>query len=406
MRRILHCARFFYFDSSNGAAAANRALMECLARRGFEVEALCGSVVDVGYDLDPAEFLALGHYESEGAGGDGRLMVGPAGTYAVEPPVLRTSAAGVPATIHRRPTRRHGALEPIEIGEFLSLAEAALERFRPDVLVSYGGDPLTLEILARARRRGIATVFTLHNFSYPDPSTFAGIDAVVVASRFSAEYHRRALGIECMTLPYLIDSGKVRADERRPRYVVYVNPSVEKGVYAFARIADELGRRRPDIPLLVVESRGDEATVVGCGIDLRNHGNVFLMSQTPDPRDFWSVARICLMPSLWWENQPLVAIEAMVNGVPVIASDRGGIPETLGGAGIVLALPDRLTPSTRLLPTTAEAEPWVEAIIRLWDDSSLYTEQERRALEESRRWAPELLEPQYSRFFNEIRCRS
>ncbi len=65
MCRILHCARFFYFDSSNGAAAANRALMECLARRGFEVEALCGSVVDVGYDLDPAEFLALGHYESE-----------------------------------------------------------------------------------------------------------------------------------------------------------------------------------------------------------------------------------------------------------------------------------------------------------------------------------------------------
>ena len=39
------------------------------------------------------------------------------------------------------------------------------------------------------------------------------------------------------------------------------------------------------------------------------------------------------MPSLWWENQPLVAIEAMINGIPVIGSDRGGIPESLGEAG-------------------------------------------------------------------------
>ncbi len=41
----------------------------------------------------------------------------------------------------------------------------------------------------------------------------------------------------------------------------------------------------------------------------------------------------------------------MVNGVPVVGSDRGGIPEALGGAGIVLPLPDRLTPATRIPPT-------------------------------------------------------
>ena len=53
------------------------------------------------------------------------------------------------------------------------------------------------------------------------------------------------------------------------------------------------------------------------------------------------------MPSLWWENQPLVAIEAMINGIPVIGSDRGGIPETLGEAGFCLPLPERLTPATQ-----------------------------------------------------------
>jgi glycosyltransferase involved in cell wall biosynthesis len=182
-----------------------------------------------------------------------------------------------------------------------------------------------------------------------------------------------------------------------------VNPSYEKGVFAFARIADELGRRRPDIPLLVVESRGTERTLADCGLDLRRHGTVHLMAHTPDPRHFWSVTRICLMPSLAAETQGLAAVEAMANGIPVIASDRGALPETLGDAGIILPLPEHLTPTTRFLPTTEEVGPWVEAIIRLWDDGAAYREQCRRARSEARRWAPEVLEPQHIRFFNEVR---
>ncbi len=63
------------------------------------------------------------------------------------------------------------------------------------------------------------------------------------------------------------------------------------------------------------------------------------------------------MPSLWWENQPLIAIEAMINGIPVIGSDRGGIPETLGAAGFCLPLPDRLTPASQVVPAADEVEP-------------------------------------------------
>ena len=63
-----------------------------------------------------------------------------------------------------------------------------------------------------------------------------------------------------------------------------------------------------------------------------------------------------------------MAIEAMINGIPVIGSDRGGIPETLGAAGICLSLPDRLTPASRIVPTAEELEPWVQTVVRLWDD--------------------------------------
>ena len=42
----------------------------------------------------------------------------------------------------------------------------------------------------------------------------------------------------------------------------FVNPQPTKGLFVFARIAEQLQRRRPDIPILVVESRGQ----VGSGL--------------------------------------------------------------------------------------------------------------------------------------------
>lgn len=36
------------------------------------------------------------------------------------------------------------------------------------------------------------------------------------------------------------------------------------------------------------------------------------------------------LPSLWWENAPLVAQEALARGIPVLASAIGGVPEVVG----------------------------------------------------------------------------
>lgn len=407
-RAILHCTRFFFLDPSNGAAVANRALMQRMSHIGFNVEALCGPVVDAGAKIEPLSLLSeidpgctLVGCERSGS----VVTVGTPGIHLTEPPHIRAIAGNVPVNALNRTLRLNSRSSDDEAEEFLLLFDATVARLRPDVLVTYGGDPLTLGILSRARAAGIATVFTLHNFGYPNPSHFKDVDSVLVPSEYSAKHHREILGIDCTAIPCPVDPGRVKVDEYDPHYVTFVNPSTDKGVYVFARIADELGRRRPDIPLLVVESRGDESNLVGCGIDLREHGNIFLMSQTPDPRDFWKVTRVCLMPSLWRESQGLVAVEAMMNGIPVITSDRGALPETLGESGILIRIPGRLTPFTRELPTTEEIRPWVDAIIRLWDDSDFYAQHRQLGLKESRRWSPEVLEPQYARFFNEVRSR-
>jgi len=391
-----------YLDDSNGACVAGRSSMEALARAGFSVEAFSGTALELPHPVDPAAWLAGRGLEFETVGGE-TWMVDAGGPRAEVPTQYRLTHRGVPVTLHQGPAGEVG-----ERGreEFLRLLDEILERFRPDVVVNYGGDSLADEVRSRARARGAAVVFALHNFNYHDSAPFATADAVIVPSRFAADHYRKTLGLDCVVLPCLIAPDHVRPDRRDPRFLTFINPSVEKGVYPFARIADELGRRRPEIPLLVVEGRGTERTLADCGLDLRAHGNVHLMAHTHDPRRFWGVTKVCLVPSLWWENQPLVAVEAMVNGIPVIGSDRGGLPEALGNSGVVLPLPARLTTQTRELPTAEEVEPWVGAILRLWDDAGHFADRSRQALAEGQRWASKVLEPLHARFFAGVRPRA
>lgn len=399
--RILFCTRYFYLDDSNGAAVASRAAMASLARNGFSVEVLCGSIVDAGAGDEPTRHLATLGVPYE-VGGGNSCLIEPAGLRLPEPAHLRATIDGVPVTILNRPLRRFAPPDADEAAELRRLLAAICSRFRPDVLLTYGGDPLTLGLLASARRRGIATVFALHNMLYNTPVTFRDVDAVIVPSRFAAEHYRRTLGLRCTVLPNMVHPGRVRVPRPDPRFVTFVNPCADKGLFAFARIADALGRRRPDIPLLVVESRGTAADLAARGLDLEAHGNVHVMSRTPDPRPFWGVTRVALVPSVVAETQGLVAVEAMANGIPVVASDRGALPETLGEAGLRLPLPGHLTPASRHLPTAEEMAPWVEAIIRLWDDVAFHADHRRRALAEAERFTPETLAPRYVRFFREV----
>jgi hypothetical protein len=73
--------------------------------------------------------------------------------------------------------------DPREAAIFLELAEQVFDRFRPDVLLTYGGHPANLELMRRARLQGIAVVFHLHNFGYNDRRAFADVSAVIFPSR-------------------------------------------------------------------------------------------------------------------------------------------------------------------------------------------------------------------------------
>jgi glycosyltransferase involved in cell wall biosynthesis len=197
-----------------------------------------------------------------------------------------------------------------------------------------------------------------------------------------------------------IQEGKIQNGTRSvpPAFVTFVNPEPRKGVHVFARIAEVLARRRPDVPLLLVEGVARANSLRRLGIDPGSLGNVAVMPNGPDPRKFYAATRLVLMPSLA-ENAGFVAMEAMTNGIPVLASNRGGLPETIGDAAPLIEIPARYTPETLDLPAAEEVEPWVETIVRLWDDAAEYECWRRAALARARQWSAESLAGTYADFF-------
>ncbi len=88
---------------------------------------------------------------------------------------------------------------------------------------------------------------------------------------------------------------------------------------------------------------------------------------------------VLVLPSLttpkWKEQFGRVLIEAMACGVPVVGSDSGAIPETIGDAGLIVP--------------EGDAAALRAAIVRLKDDAELRAELARRGLARVKRWSHE-----------------
>ena len=224
--------------------------------------------------------------------------------------------------------------------------------------------------MRRAQARGTTTVFSLRNRGYEDRKYFAHVDYVFTTSPFLSDFYRRVMDLRSVGIESPIDWTDVEAPPDLRKFVTFVNPSPAKGSMLFARVADMLGSSRTDIPILIVQSaRGAGALNAIPGLDFTKYPQIVVAPATPRPADFLALTRILLVPSTVPEAFGRVAAEAMINGIPPLVSDRGGLPQTVGEAGRVIPLPSWMTETTTQLPTAAEATPWVDAISELWDDA-------------------------------------
>lgn len=400
MRRVLLVLSQMPQDPASGAARSMRTICEMLASmpERFQVRA----VVCTGTEHatpEPAESVLAA------AAGGITLTIEPA--TSARPRLLRFTQHGVPyAMLDTGPTILHKAA-PETNRAFDDLLDSECRAFKPDILFTFGGQPTEMARRRRFRERGCAVVFGLRNHGYLRPGAFADIDVVITPSRFLSGVYERYCGLRSVPLPVPINEQEVIAESREAVFFTFVNPSRQKGVMFFARLAEEVARKRPDIAFMVVESRGTTGTLVAAGMaggfDLRRHGGIVSSPGVSEPRHIYAATRVMLVPSVWEEPSGRVAAEAMVNGIPPIVSDRGGLPETAEAGGFVLPLPQSLTPTTSVPVAAPDVEAWSALITRLADDAPFYAQScaRAKAAGESLRFSS--LVPRYAEVFESVK---
>ncbi len=161
-----------------------------------------------------------------------------------------------------------------------------------------GATPARIRLQRLAKRLDIPVLFALHNFCYFDPVAFVASDYVMVFSEYSRKYYWDSLRLACQKVPLVIDPRRVEVPQWQPQYLTFVNPEPRKGVHVFARIAEVLSLRRPDIPLLLVEGAFKAGILPQLGVDLGRLPNLKVVPNSPDPRKFLATTKLLLMPSL------------------------------------------------------------------------------------------------------------
>ncbi len=262
-----------------------------------------------------------------------------------------------------------------------------LGQYKPDILFYFGGKPLDFLIAHEARTQGCRVAFYLVNGNYTQDRWCRDVDTVITDSNATADLYRKRLGINPVPVGTFIDPAEVRAAHHSRKRLLFINPTLAKGAGIVARLAMLMAKRRPDITFEVVQARGTWEAVVKLvsgtlGTPVQNQDNVVVTPHTRDMRPVYGRARLLLAPSLWWESGARVLVEAMINGIPPVITQCGGMPELVRDAGIVWQLASELheKPYHRI-PADDQFEPLIKCIESLYDDPARYEKLSARARE-------------------------
>lgn len=251
----------------------------------------------------------------------------------------------------------------------LSSIETAVQKLAPDLAIVQIGHHVSLARELESFR--VPLLFYFHNAEMEDlggdPRTLTRVQ-FIANSEYTARRYKDRFGIDSIVIPPLIRAERY-VSRRRPSNVTFINPNVKKGRDIVLKVAEQC----PEIPFVFVESWPlDAKAMQELRARIAGLPNVTLRRRTENMKSVYRKAKIILAPSLWEETWGRVATEAQFSGIPVVASDFGGLPEAVGPGGV-------------LLDPRGPLEPWVAAVRRLWADEAFYREKSTAALAYSKR---------------------
>ena len=366
--RLLLLQDQVYLPSLGGGNKATRLLVESLAELGHDCAVVCPALTTRAGPTTPAELLAemqrrgvaideprpgLFVYEHRGVSVDAMLF----------------SDAGM-ATAHM---------------------QARIEAFDPDwVLVSDDKGRSLLRLATGSGRRAAMIVQTAVHLPFGPLATgvdpeqerrMREADRLVVISHFLKDYLTEHAGLDshCVSLP-VFGPGPFPAVGRYDRgTVTMINPCVEKGLPIFL----ELAAAHPALEFAAVPTWGADAEVLSA---LAAVPNVAILEPADDIGPILERTRVLLAPSLWPESFGYVVIEAMLRGIPVLASDIGGLPEAKLGVDYLLPVVPAHHVGGRRVSPPQDIGPWTAALDELLASQSVYERCARESQAAARRF--------------------
>lgn len=332
--KILLVQDLLYLPALRPASRANRGLAQALAGRGHACRVVAPA-------FGPAECRTRTQSFGEWAArGLGVISASPdADVYLVD---------GVEVHVVQDPARlaAYGAQQVREL--------------RPDWTLVTAEDP-DLGLLAAVADAAPAKLVSLHHAaSSPSPrglDVLGRVDGVAAPGEWLRRELQRWTGREvaAFALPsYGYTAGPFPAPDDRGT-VTLVSPATGDGLPLLL----ELARRSPDVDFAgaLAAATGDLAE----GEELPP--NVSLLETSEDYGEVLDGTRALLLPSLQPAGFEPLAVEAMLRGIPVLASDLGGLADAALGVGLLLPAPAHLG---------RDAAPWGEALGRLLAERELF----------------------------------
>lgn len=346
--RILLAANASYAPPRGGSTRSNLVWLRALAANGHECRVVCPAAEDDAQQGDPAWLQQDGIAVLSVPSLSRRPGVLAAEIRAFSPDHVLISSEDLSHVLLR---------EAHQIAADRLVYLAHTPQFFPFGRESWNPDPRAAELVKQAR-------------------------AVVAIGEHMAGYIEASLAVRPHVIHPPIYGAGPWPDLARfgAGCALMINPCEVKGI----RIFLDLARRFPQRRFGALTGWG---TTSRDRAELARLPNVQLLSSVPDIEEVLRQATLLLMPSLWYEGFGLIVMEAMLRGLPVIASDSGGLLEAKQGTGFVIPVRpvERYEPefdeNHMPKPVMQEQEigPWAEALETLWTDRVAYEEESRRS---------------------------
>ena len=257
-----------------------------------------------------------------------------------------------------------------------------LQNEKFDLLIVEGGDERAVIDIARGYTRD-QLVFHAHIHFIPKENVVNGYGHMIGVSEFVVREYQKAckMPVDAHVLRNAIDTDKfnkpVSSEKRRELreklglkeddfVVLFVGRLIQvKGVQELMQAV--LAIQDPHIKLLCIGSANFgkwafstyERTVKK--LIAQNQGRILFTGYVDNAQvyQYASVANVQCVPSLWEEAAGLVVLEAMAEGLPLIVTKSGGIPEYVGSDAALFVERDHIVDNLQQAICYMKAHPEV-----------------------------------------------